>query len=121
MDKTSALMAGVTAAMLLASPGPSISQTGQSSGADEKAAPAPDRTGASDVEEVGDRISLLLARTPSDSAKTLDELLARLPGTPRDIAEQAIDGLMAEDVIHRIGDGTPASPYRYWSQRGYQS
>jgi hypothetical protein len=117
MNQTNKLMAGVTAAMIVSSPGPSMS------------AGAPDRTGnewqlaqapAPAVGDAEDAVELLLHQTSKENAKTLDELLPDLPGISRDAAKQAIDTLMAKEEIQRIGAGTTGDPYRYWSKPGYR-
>ena len=110
MNQTNTLMAGVTAAMLLGSPGASIS-----------AAEVPDEIQlaqnqtAPPVEEAEDAVALLLDRTPRAQAKSLDDLMSKMPGTSKEVAQQAIDNLMLEDKINRVGEGTANDPYRYWS------
>ena len=119
MHRTSTLMAGVTAAMLVTAPGAATSEAQERSGAGASNQPAPGQGVTPDVQEVEDRIMLLLDRTPRDSAKSLDELMPHLPDVSRELAEQAMALLLSEDVIHRVGDGTAESPYRYWSLKGH--
>jgi hypothetical protein len=120
MHQTNTLMAGVTAAVLLGSPGPSVSAAGapDGRGAETQLAQAPT---APAVEEAEDAVALLLDRTPAEQAKSLDELLSKMPGTSREVAKQAIDNLLLEDKIHQVGAGTTADPYRYWSLKTHQT
>jgi predicted HTH transcriptional regulator len=119
MHQTDKLMVGVTAVLLLTSTVPSISEGPQPVRAEGKTEPAPDRTVAPEVEEAADEILLLLDRTNSETAKSLNELLQKLPRTSRQVAEQAIGELMLKDQIHRVGEGTNQDPYRYWFQKGH--
>ena len=117
MHETNKLMAGVAAAMLLGSPGPSLAD-GEARDGEGPTRLAQTRP-AADVDDVEDAVAMLLHRTPKESAKSLDDLMPRMSGIPRETAQRAIDNLYSEDLISRVGAGTPDDPYRYWSMKGF--
>ena len=121
MNRTSKLMAAVTASLLLSGPLPGAALPAGQAG---HAEPQPDESWKTDpqVTQAADSISGWLAGTPcqyngseidKSKSKTQSEIAAQFPQFPPKLLQNALQQLLYRNSARRIGDGSEGNPFRY--------
>lgn len=116
MKKTRALMASITASMLLGTPvyAPAGSTPSQQQNSSQPSTSKDDAK----VVESADAIAKWLA-TDREQAKSAEEIQKNFPKLTNSDVQAALDYLIDNNRIRRTGDGTKDSPYRYYVSAGH--
>jgi hypothetical protein len=112
MHRTTKLITTVTASLLLA--GSSVANAGLPR-LESQTAPQNDGAEKTDpkIDKAADAIYEWLKGTTEKEAKTQDDVSKKFPALGSDLVEKALNQLIKHD-LHRAGDGTQDSPYRYF-------
>lgn len=114
MITTRALMASITASMMLGTPSRAaavstfISQHRPTQPTEDH----PQTIASADVEAIEKWLS-----TDREKAKSLDEIQAQFHQLTKQQVKAAINYLIDENRVLRTGQGTTASPYRYYHRK----
>lgn len=118
MKKTRALMASITASMLLGTPvcAPAGSTPSEQQSTSQ---PSTSKNDAKAVENA-DAIAKWLV-VDREHAKSPEEIQKNFPEMTKSDVQAALDYLIDNNRVRRTGDGTKDSPYRYYVPAGHDA